>query len=159
MKSLVIFSSQSGNTKKLAEAVAANLPGEKEVAAVENAPASLDGYDFVAVGFWLMGGKPDPKSSEFLARSSGKKLFLFATHGAARDSAHAKGAMEQARQLAAGAQVVGMFNCQGEVQAKVLETASAKVPKPAWVDDAPAAAGHPDDADLAALKQAVRACL
>ncbi|MFZ5758195.1 MAG: flavodoxin family protein [Thermodesulfobacteriota bacterium] len=159
MKSLIVFSSQSGNTKKLAEAVAEELPGIKELVAVENAPDHFDDADLLAVGFWLMGGKPDPKSSEFLSKTAGKKLFLFATHGAARDSAHARAAMEHAMRLAQGAQVVGTFSCQGAVQSAVMEKAAAKNPPPAWFADAPAAVGHPDGADLAALRSAVRACL
>lgn len=159
MKSLVVYSSQSGNTKKLAQAVADALPGEKEVVAVDGAPEKLDGFDLVAVGFWLMAGKPDPKSSEFLAGVAGKKVFLFATHGAAKGSAHAAAAMAHAVKIAAGAQVVGSFSCQGEVQAKVMETARAKVPPPLWLADAPFAAGHPDATDIAAVKDAVLACL
>lgn len=159
MKSLIVVSSQSGNTKKVGEAMAAVLPGEKELVAVDAAPDNLDGVDLVAVGFWLMGGKPDPKSSEFMAKLAGKKVFLFATHGAAKGSAHANAAMEHAVQLAAGARVVGTFSCQGEVQAKVIEKASAKVPPPVWLADAESAAGHPDAADIAAAQEAVRACL
>ncbi|MFH1215026.1 MAG: flavodoxin family protein [Pseudomonadota bacterium] len=159
MKSLIVFSSQSGNTRKLADAVADVLPGEKDLLAADGAPEKIDGFDLVAVGFWLMGGKPDPKSSEFLVKLSGKKVFLFATHGAAKGSAHAVAAMEHAVKLADGAQIVGTFSCQGEVQAKVIEKASAKVPPPVWLADAPSAAGHPDAADIAAVKIAVKACL
>ncbi|MEW6594027.1 MAG: flavodoxin family protein [Thermodesulfobacteriota bacterium] len=158
MKSLIIVSSQSGNTRKLAGAAAEALPGETTMVAVEQAPDHFDGIDLLAVGFWLMGGKPDPKSSELLARIKGKKLFLFATHGAAKGSAHALAAMNQARELAAGAQIVGAYSCQGQVQEKVIATASAKVPSPAWVADAPSAAGHPDERDLAELQAAIRSC-
>ena len=70
MKSLVVYSSQSGNTKKLAEAVFEALPEGKEITPVDGAP-DPKGYDFVAVGFWLKGGDPDPKSLEYL-----KKNFL-----------------------------------------------------------------------------------
>jgi flavodoxin I len=155
MRSLIIFSSQSGNTRKLAETVADVLPGEKELVPIEAVPENLDAFDLLAVGFWLMDGKPDPKCTEFLPRTSGKKLFLFATHGAGKGSAHAAGAMEQARKSAAGAHLVGSFSCQGEVQAQVIAKASAKQLPPVWVADAPAAKGHPDRQDLAELRQVV----
>ncbi len=159
MRSLIVFSSQSGNTKKLAEAVAEVLPGEKKMVTVENAPQNLQDVDFLAIGFWLMGGKPDPKSSELLSRIKGKRVFLFATHGAAKGSAHATSAMAYARQLAEGAQIIGSYSCQGEVKATVIEKASSKEPPPAWLADASLAAGHPDEHDIAELKTILRSCL
>ena len=50
MKSLVVYSSKSGNTRKLAEAVYAYLSGEKDIAAMADAPDPAD-YSFVAAGF------------------------------------------------------------------------------------------------------------
>ena len=44
MKSLIVYSSQSGNTKKLAQAVYESLTGEKEMVAVAEAPDPA-GYD------------------------------------------------------------------------------------------------------------------
>ena len=158
MKSLVVYSSQSGNTKALADAIGDALPGEKTVVSIDESPENLDDFDMLAVGFWLMGGKPDPKSSEFLSKTTGKKLFLFATHGAAKGSAHAVGVMDQAKNLADGAQVIGSYSCQGEVQPKVIEKASAKQPPPVWLADASAAAGHPDANDIAELKAVLQAC-
>lgn len=153
MRSLVVYSSQTGNTKKLAEAVYEALSGEKEIYPITDAPVP-DNYDFIAVGFWLQAGKPDPKTSEYLPKiNSGQRLFLYATHGAAAGSNHAKTAMEHAKSLAPSADITGTFSCQGEVNPKVLEKVSAKPEPPVWLKDAPAAAGHPDDADIEDLKK------
>jgi flavodoxin len=148
MKSLVVYSSKSGNTRKLAEAVYEYLGGDKEIAPVAEAP-DPDGYSFVAVGFWLMAGQPDPESQAFLARlKEGQDVYLFATHGAAVGSAHAENAMKKAREIAARAHVRAIFSCPGEVDPKVLEKAAQKSPQPPWLADAPAAKGHPDAHDL-----------
>lgn len=148
MKSLVVYSSKSGNTRKLAEAVYGYLSGEKEIAAVADAPDPA-GYSFVAVGFWLKGGQPDPDSQAFLARlQEGQNVYLFATHAAAVGSEHVKNAMKKARELAAKTYVKATFSCPGEVDAKTLETAAQKNPQPVWLADAPAAKGHPDANDL-----------
>ena len=101
MKSLIVYSSQSGNTQKLAQAVYETLTGEKEMYTVSEAPDPA-GYDFVALGFWLKTGKPDPKSTEYIGKIGKKPLFLFATHGAAAGSDHALKAMNHARSLAPG---------------------------------------------------------
>ncbi len=157
MKSLVVYSSKTGNTRQLADAVAEALPGETEVHAVDTAPAP-QGYDLVAIGFWLQAGRPDPAAAAYMERLQGdEKVFLFATHGAAADSAHAAEAMRYAsEELATPAAVVGTFNCQGQVDPAVLEKISAKPEPPAWIADAPAAAGHPDAADIARLQDKVK---
>lgn len=61
--------------------------------------------------------------------------------------------------MAPHAEILGTFNCQGEVNPKILEKASAKASPPVWLKDAPDAKGHPDDKDLDALSNAVNQCL
>ncbi len=148
MKSLVVYSSKSGNTKKLAEAVYNYLVGDKELCAMGDAPDPA-GYTFVALGFWLQGGQPDPDSQAYLAKmEEGQELYLFATHGAAAGSPHAQNAMRSAKSIAAKARVIATFSCPGQVSEKVLEMAAKKDPQPPWLADAPAAVGHPDEKDV-----------
>ncbi|MFH1153748.1 MAG: flavodoxin family protein, partial [Pseudomonadota bacterium] len=52
MKSLVVYSSQTDNTEKLAKAIFEELKGEKKMSSMDEAPPA-DGYDLVAVGFWF----------------------------------------------------------------------------------------------------------
>jgi flavodoxin I len=153
MNSLVLYASQSGNTKKLADVVYDVLPGEKKIYPVDDAPDSLADFDFIAVGFWFQGGKPDSKTSGLLPKLGNKKIFLFATHGAARESAHAQQGMAAAKEVAARATVLGTFSCQGEVSPKVLAAAAAKPEPPPWLSDALGAKGHPDQNDIAELRQ------
>jgi len=82
-------------------------------------------------------------------------LFLFATHGAAADSDHARIGLEHARDLVSSAVVLGTLSCQGEVKAEFLAKAKNKEPRPPWVDDADRAVGHPDVEDINRLKEAV----
>lgn len=155
MKYLVVYSSQGGNTKKLAEEVYRQLPDEnKDIFPVKKAP-DPQGYDVVCVGFWFKGGEPDPESRQYLKKCSSGKVFLFATHGAANDSEHVIMGMNRAKELVAGAEIIGSFNCQGEVPEKVIETAANKDPQPPWLKDAEAAKGHPDSKDLMALSEAM----
>jgi len=151
MKTLVTYSSQTNNTRKLAEAVFQSLGGDKVILPMAEA-GSLAPYDLIAVGFWLKAGQPDPATQAFLATVQGKRLFFFATHGAAPGSPHAQKAMAKALELARGSEVVGTFSCQGEVAPAFLEIAAAKNPQPPWLADAPAAKGHPDQQDIDALK-------
>jgi flavodoxin len=158
MKTLIVYSSKTGNTKKLAESVSDMIGGEKSLCPVSEAPDPA-GYDLVVLGFWLKAGKPDPASSDYLAGVGDSRLFLFATHAAAVDSAHAEKAMEHAKSLCPSAQIAGTFNCPGEVDPVFLEKAYKKDPPPPWIGDAPAAAGHPDSTDIARLIESVKAAL
>jgi hypothetical protein len=109
----------------------------------------------VVVCFWLQAGKPDPKSHAFLTTLDGADLFLIATHGAAPDSAHAKNAMTYTQKLVPSSTVLGAFNCQGEVNPVFLGKARQKDPQPPWIEDAPAAVGHPDAEDMARLRKSI----
>jgi flavodoxin len=152
MKILITYSTQSGNTEKLARAIYDHMEGDKSICPVKEAPAP-SGYDLVAVGFWLMAGKPDPKSAEYLAACGpDTRLFLFATHGAGKASDHAKAGMANAAALTDGAQIQGAFNCQGEVNPTVLEKVRQKETPPPWIYDADTAVGHPDASDINALQ-------
>jgi flavodoxin I len=157
MKSLIVYSTQTGNTKKLAHTIHETLPDEKEISFVGDAPDPGE-YNFVAVGFWLMGGKPDPKAAAYLEKlKEDQVVFLFATHGAAKGSAHAAQGMQLARDIVSGASVVGSYSCQGEVNPKVLAKVKAKPQPPVWLADTATAAGHPDEKDLAELKEIIAA--
>jgi flavodoxin len=159
MKTLIVYASITGNTQKLAEAIHHVLGGEKKLCPIDEAPAP-NGYDLVVIGFWLQGGKPDLKSAEYLAElKAGTKLFLFATHGAAAGSDHVVKAMAHAQSLAPTVQLVGTFSCPGQVSAAFLETARKKNPQPPWLQDAPAAQGHPDKADVEGLITAIKAAV
>ncbi len=155
MKSLIVYSSQTENTKKLADTIYESLEGEKDIFPVEEAP-STEGYDLTAVGFWLKAGKSDPKTSEYLAKvEKGTRLFLFATHGAAKGSDHVKNAVDHAIGLTNEADIAAVFTCQGEVNPKILEKVKQKPEPPVWIADADNAAGHPNEDDLSALKQMI----
>ncbi len=148
MKNLVVYSSKTGNTKKLAEALFEFLPEEKEIKPVALAPDPND-YSFVAVGFWIKEGEPDPDTQEYLKRiQDERELVLFATHAAPPESEHVKNAMRIAKELAHKARVIGTFTCLGEVPEDVLEAAKAEKPQPEWIKYAEIAKGHPDKRDI-----------
>lgn len=155
MKSLVVYSSLTGNTKMVAEAVAEALGADTVLVSVDECP-SADEYDLVAVGYWVDKGTADKKSADYLKSLRNKKVALFATLGAYPDSEHA------AQSLANGAAlldtsntVVGTFICQGKVDAKLVEQMAKMFPAehPHGLNEARKkrladAAKHPDENDL-----------
>lgn len=124
MKTLVVYSSLTGNTKKVAQAMAEVLP-ECTLVPVEEAPSCVDGYDLVAVGYWVDRGMPDGRIRAWLEGVERARLMFFGTLGAWPDSEHAKECMARGEAMALepsrGNTVLGSWLCQGKIDPKVLE--------------------------------------
>lgn len=75
MKVLIAYSSRTGNTRRVAEALAKAAPEGSLLARVEDTP-SADGFDVVFAGYWLDRGGPDAKAKEFLHSLHGKHIVL-----------------------------------------------------------------------------------
>lgn len=56
MKFLIVYSSRTGNTRQVAEALYAAAPDGSTISKVETAPAA-DGYDVIFVGYWMDRGR------------------------------------------------------------------------------------------------------
>ena len=155
MKTLVVYSSLTGNTKKVAQAVASVLPGCNLVP-VEDAPASAEGYDLVALGYWVDKGMPDGRARAWLEGVENAPLAFFGTLGAWPDSDHAKECMKKGEELALeparGNRVYGSWLCQGKIDPKVLEVMAKMAgnvhpmtpERKARIEEA---SRHPDDED------------
>jgi flavodoxin len=121
MKVIVVYMSLSGNTKKIAEAIFKEIKEEKEIkelSRIEN----LEGYDLVFVGFPMHGFGCPEEAQDFLKKHClGKRIALFVTHGAPEESIELQPWLDVCREAAAGAEVIGMFNCQGELAQDVID--------------------------------------
>lgn len=154
MKILLTYSSKTGNTKKIADAIYEVMP-EKIVYQALNEDINLDEFDLVILGFWVDKGLPDKAAKEFIEKVKNKKVGIFATLGAYPDSDHAKKTMEKAKTLLeVDNEVIGEFICQGAVDPKLIE-AFKKFPKghPHYLDEArkkrhAEAKKHPNEKDL-----------
>jgi len=146
MKVLVTYYSQTGNTKKVAEAIFDGIEAEKEIRPMSEVQ-SLDGYDLAFVGFPMHGGQPAGEAKPFLEQhAKGRRLALFMTHSAPEDWPGIEEAKEACRAAAAGADVVGMFDCQGELS-EAIAGFMAKSGDPELVEAAERraeTAGQPD---------------
>ncbi len=157
MKILLVYSSKTGNTKKVAMAIGEAL-GVEPVAVEEN--PSPAGYDLVIAGYWVDRGTADAKMKTYLGKMSNQKIALFATLGAEADSKHAAQCLENgAALLGAGCEVVGKFICQGKVADEMVEMMKKMFPAghphamtPERLARIERAASHPDEKDLAEAK-------
>ena len=121
MRTLVTYHTQTGNTKKVAEAIYGALEGEREIAPMEKVD-DLSGYDLAFVGFPVHAHTAARPAAEFLeGKCQGKCLALFMNHATPEDAADLFAMIDRCTVAAAGAQVVGVFNCQGELADDVME--------------------------------------
>lgn len=149
----VIYSSVTGNTKQIAEAIAKQA-GEADIFRVQDAPADLSAYDVVAVGYWLRLGQPDPLTLKYLPMVRDARVCFFQTHGAAPTSEHAITSFARAGYyLGEGCEILGTFGCRGKINPalqKKRENAGPDDPhggaksRERWQ----LAASHPDEQDI-----------
>ena len=76
----IVYSSQTGNTKQLAETLRETLPQEGCRYFGTPAEAAAEA-DTLYVGFWTDRGHADADCNAFLKTLRGKKVFLFGTAG------------------------------------------------------------------------------
>lgn len=121
MKTLVAYLSLTGNTRKVAEAIYSEIPGEKEMKELGELE-NLEGYDLFFIGFPVHAGNPAVAAKEFLEKSGpGKKIALFVTHAAPEDAEDVPGILDACKEAAANAELVGFFDCQGELDDNVRD--------------------------------------
>jgi flavodoxin len=121
MKILVTYSTLTGNTKKVAEAILKVMPEGTDIFPIEEAPAP-EQYDLICLGFWANRENADNKAQNYMNQIKNKKVALFATLGAYPDSEHALKTMENAKaNLHEENDVVGTYMCQGKVDEKLIK--------------------------------------
>jgi flavodoxin len=158
MTILVTYMTVSGNTKKVAEAIYGAIKGKKEIKPM-NKVDSLEGYDLVFVGFPVMRfGPPDDVKSFMDRNAKGKKVALFVTHAMWSSMEPLKGILMKCKEPANCAEMIGFFDCQGElaeaVAKSLLNNSNPEMQK--FGQMRPMTMGHPDATDLEKAKAFAR---
>lgn len=164
MKYAIVFSSKTGNTRQLAEAVRAALPAADCLYFGQPAPAAL-AAERLYVGFWTDKGSCDAETAAFLQQITTQKVFLFGTAGFGGESAYFERILASAKALLPErSAVLGGYMCQGRMPAAVRRRYEKMMegPDPAsnagrMIENFDRALAHPDETDLARLKAAVLA--
>jgi flavodoxin len=149
-KVLVAYMTSTGNTKKVAEAIYGEISAEKEIKPI-NEVQDIGGYELAFLGFPTHGYGPDKRTKNTMERlcTKGTKVALFVTHGAPENEPEVPEWMARFKQAAANAELVGIFDCQGQLakSAKFIMSISPnkKLRADAKRDNS---AGQPDDTRL-----------
>jgi flavodoxin len=150
MRVLVTYMSQTDNTKKVAEAIFREIEGNKEIKPLAEV-TSLEGYDLAFIGFPIQGYGPAADAKSFLGQHSKKKdIALFITHASPEDSPELKEWLGNCRAAACAANLLGVFDCQGELSQAVADFMlnSGDPALVAWGKRRSETVGQPDAARL-----------
>lgn len=155
-KWLIVYSSVTGNTQQIAEALQEGLGARNAdlFSIKEKNSFSAADYENIAVGYWLTRGAPDAGIQEFLHGLHNKTIILFQTQGSMLGSEHSVTAFARAAlHLAPDNTVLGTFASQGKINPALLARRKADSNSPHSANERnkrrwAAAASHPDEGDL-----------
>ena len=153
-KVLIAYSSRTGNTKKVAEALCDAADGRAELVECGKA-ADLGMFDLVFAGYWVDKGEPDKIARQFLRKLENKKIVLFQTLGAEPLSEHALGCFANAgKYISESCSVLGGLSIRGAIDPNLIKAmcnfpeghphAPTAENRKRWLD----ASAHTDQKDL-----------
>ena len=159
----IVYSSRTGNTKLLAEAIKEVLNDENLVYFGAPSKEALKA-DMIYVGYWTDKGCCDKDSKTFLKKLDNKKIFLFGTAGFGTDLEYFNKVLTKTKELLSPSVVLtGTYMCQGKMPMSVKERYE-KMRKikglpmdiEKMIENFNIALCHPDEFDLINLKEKIK---
>lgn len=160
MRMLLAYSSQTGNTQKIAEKLNEQLHPDCVCRANEVDDAMWQSHDVIILGGWIDKGHFNEQAKQLMHRIQHKRIAFFFTLGAYPTGMHAYECLERIKNdcMRNGNEVLGHFHCQGAVSPKLIEQ-MRKLPAghshapdaerlQRWQD----AAAHPNEEDFHAAE-------
>ena len=117
----ILFSSLTGNTKKLADAIHETLPEEgcEYFGAIKTPVPSSE---LLYIGFWTDKGNADNETLTLLSTLKNRRIFLFGTAGFGGSDAYFQKILGQVRQsIDPSNTIIGEYMCQGKMPQSVRE--------------------------------------
>ncbi len=169
MQAMVVYSSETGNTQKIAAAIFAAIPGESKDMQRVDEYRGKDADTFF-VGFRVEKGDCDVQTANLLSSLHGKRIALFCACRNGRDSVYNDRIIRQVKSwIAPGNIYMGTFLCQGKMPMQVRKQYEAQLALKneeelyrQRIRDFDQALLHPDKTDLeeaAAFAREVLACV
>ena len=168
MKKLVVFSTLTGNTEKIANAIFSVIEGDKKILSIKDIHnIDIDDYDRIAIGYWVDKGDADEMTKKLISRIKGKNIGTFGTLGADPLSEHAGSCVSKVRKALEdnGNIVEKEFICRGAISPQLIERfrkmtregmeghhAVTPESEKRWAE----AAKHPDENDIKNAKEAFK---
>ncbi len=127
MQAMVVYSSQTGNTQKVAAAIFGAIPGESKDMQHVNEYTGKDADTFF-VGFRTEMGDCDTQIANLLAGLHGKRIALFGTCGTGGDGIWHDRIIRQVKGwIAPDNSYAGAFLCQGKMPMQIRRSYEARL--------------------------------
>lgn len=150
MKYSIVFSSVTGNTKKLAETIK-NKVGECYFG--KPCDEALEA-DIIFIGFWTAGNSCGADIKAFIEKLSGKKVFIFGTAGYDNTKEYFSGILDSVKKLVPQSNtIIGTYMCQGRVSDAIQNKIKKAMPEKfeAIKDNLVESLNHPNENDIKLL--------
>ena len=162
MKYAIVFSSRTGNTKQLAEAVSSVLP-QADLCFFGSPSQEALQAERLFIGFWTDKGRCNQEITDFLKTLKGKEVFLFGTAGFGGSQEYFDKILSSVqKRLGASNTVIGTYMCQGKMPQSVRDRYMKMKAQPehpanidALIDNFDRALSHPDEDDLERLRKII----
>ena len=122
-RTLVVYSSLTGNTKTVAEKIFDIIEGDKEIVSINDIKnINIDNFQKIVIGFWVDKGTADKRTRDFIKILSNKKIAFLGTLGADPESQHGNDVRERVSKLCSEKNtLLGGFLCRGKIDPKLVE--------------------------------------
>lgn len=159
MSYAIVYSSRTGNTALLAQAIRDALPA-KDCIYFGQPDSQALAADTLYIGFWTDKGTCDELTADFLKRVTNQKVFLFGTAGFGGVPDYFERILCRTREnLGPETMEIGSYMCQGKMPQAVRNRYEKMEPSPrreAMIENFDQAVSHPDAEDIEHLKAAVQ---
>lgn len=138
MKGIIVYSSKTGNTKKMAEVIHKKLNEIYDVDLAEiKEKIDIEKYDFALIGGWIDRALPNTEAIKLIKETSQNNLGIFITMGAMPDSKHGEDVSKNLEKLLETRNSIGYYKCPGLVDPKLIENLkkSNNIPLPKEIKD------------------------
>ena len=160
---LVLYQSESGNTKKIAASIFSRLPGNSKDLIDIDTDKTIPEANVYFIGFCVHRGSCSMEVSDFLSDLSGKQIALFGTCGMGDSPEYYKDiAGRVSAWIEADNDYLGYFICQGKMPQSVRERYVKMKENPEHpanldllIQNFDRALSHPDSEDLERLKKSL----
>lgn len=130
MKIIIIYSSETGNTKSVAQAIHEEFKNDAIIIPTSEAHKyNLSEFDYVFIGFWVDKGYPCEEIQALLKSIRDSRIALFATLGAYPYSMQSSRVFYRAGEMIDESnRVLGSFICQGRIPKEKLDEINSRPP-------------------------------
>ncbi|MFV0379383.1 MAG: flavodoxin family protein [Anaerorhabdus sp.] len=139
MKKILLYSSKTGNTKKIADSIQEALICDRFEEITNFNVTDVNDDDFLIIGGWIDKGLMNKEVMDFIYQLKGKKVAFFFTLGAYPNSMHAFDCIENIKKAFVdnNNEVIAHYHCQGAIDPKLIN----------WMSSLPADHSHSPDQD------------